>query len=565
MPLRGHVFISYSRSETPLVQDLAEQLAERHGVPTWLDFRNLEPGKPWDAQLEAAIDDAFAVIVVVSQRSVSGSQNVRAEWGRALAAGKRVVLALAERAELPEPLRGLEWVDLRSGWSAQVGCLASVLRRSPQPPEPIPDSEKIPTIVRVGQRLGQILALLSLPSFWTVALPLVLLPLPARILKREFDYVTVRTALLFVPFGSALFPFGDGAGEVEGLVRGVMLGGTSVLSLLTFFVIRSRSFRRWMKPAAARPLEPMIGVVVDREPQPVRYGIDAVSEDHLHVMELVKGLKPFHGTPIPLEEKPDLVFRFVSNFHDTTDIDPQTLTLPILVSDPDDELPRELGRVQWIDFRRGGDWRRKEIECIARLLDQPRELLRRIGVAPPHGQRMMPRGVQVLNVVLWACLMSVTGGLVARLISLGRGQAWIPLPLAVALAAPVVALAAFMLPRLRYRRPTPFRLLYMPALLAAMLVAIVLPLFWVDELPSNVAIGDVVGFFGLFPPTVALFFTMFLAERDLERWLPTREHTQDTGPGTLTQMQRNRSLGSRFGKILREARDDTLGRPSRSA
>ena len=481
-----HAFISYSRSETPLVEDLVENLKE-NGTNTFVDFRNLEPGLPWDEQLESAIDQSSSVVLIVSERSIHSSQNARCEWKRALDRDKRIVLAIVEPVALPAELfEGTEWIDLRKGSFRRSAQALAHLLENPAPPTgppPMHGSRPQP-IIWVGVLLAAMAAITSIPLFWTIALPVVLVPLPIRILRRNFTYQTARAALagecllLFV-LSDELFLGKSAVFPDEELLSWLYVLTVPTLPLAALLVIRSRSFRRWMTPRAARPSFPALPSPSNqREPVAQRYAVDAAGQDERYVAEVVSALdtqghidvsamKPTSDhRPAPDSSRPDIVLRFVSKFNDTSEVTPDVLTLPILISDPDEDLPPHLSRTQWLDFRHGGRIRRRlEAQHLAFWLDRPTELLRPLGVAPPHDTRILPRGVQTLHDLLWACLV-VTFTLVFVEVRFGPAelgtQQWIAFLLAV---LAFVGMTWRTLVRLTNRRPTRGWALYVPVLL----------------------------------------------------------------------------------------------------
>ena len=104
----GALFVSYSRSEALLVDDVVRGL-EADGQRVFVDYRSLEPGRPWSDQLDAAMTTSPVVVVVVSDRAVWESANVRKEWLEAVDRGQRIVLGIAEPVPLPPALARSAW------------------------------------------------------------------------------------------------------------------------------------------------------------------------------------------------------------------------------------------------------------------------------------------------------------------------------------------------------------------------------------------------------------------------------------------------------------------------
>lgn len=128
------VFISYSRQDYYFAESLTFHLCRR-GMPAWMDVKDLTPGRDWEHMLFEAIDSCAAMVLVASPAALA-SPHVRAEWERALAAGKRIVLlGWHRRVTLPPPLQACEWLDFRGRFGHALGRLIELLgaagRRGP--------------------------------------------------------------------------------------------------------------------------------------------------------------------------------------------------------------------------------------------------------------------------------------------------------------------------------------------------------------------------------------------------------------------------------------------------
>lgn len=61
----SHAFISYSRKDTPFVEKLESDL-RLHGIQTWRDQHSIAGGEEWYKSIVSGIEDAFALIAIVS-------------------------------------------------------------------------------------------------------------------------------------------------------------------------------------------------------------------------------------------------------------------------------------------------------------------------------------------------------------------------------------------------------------------------------------------------------------------------------------------------------------------
>jgi hypothetical protein len=111
------VFISYDRADSAAVMRLSERL-KADGVRTWLDIESIVPGEVWSNAIERAIDEADAMIVCLSQRSLM-SASLSVEIRKALEMQSRrpegsifLVPVRLEECEVPFSLTRIHWVDL---------------------------------------------------------------------------------------------------------------------------------------------------------------------------------------------------------------------------------------------------------------------------------------------------------------------------------------------------------------------------------------------------------------------------------------------------------------------
>jgi hypothetical protein len=102
------LFISHSSNDTKITQAISDEL-EKHGLSTWLSFRDIPPGKQWDREIERAIYDSACVVVICSAASVNSSY-VRAEVEEAIRRDKTVIPVLVEKCELPIRWKMRQWL-----------------------------------------------------------------------------------------------------------------------------------------------------------------------------------------------------------------------------------------------------------------------------------------------------------------------------------------------------------------------------------------------------------------------------------------------------------------------
>jgi hypothetical protein len=110
-PQRPDAFVSYSRRDGEFVQRLVAALAA-NGKDLWVDLEDIPKSADWRARIEAGIESAKAVVVVVSPSFVS-SHVCGEETRHALRHNKRLVSVLRAEVDrdalLPE-LVALNWI-----------------------------------------------------------------------------------------------------------------------------------------------------------------------------------------------------------------------------------------------------------------------------------------------------------------------------------------------------------------------------------------------------------------------------------------------------------------------
>lgn len=403
-----NLFISYSRQCIGFVDDLVHKL-EKQGANIWLDYLNLIPGRPWAEQIDKGLREADTLLLVVSPESVS-SRSVEIEWRYFLNHHKRIILLIFQAVPLPPELAELEWVDFRGGFNPALKKLIQTLDASPHVERPAPQAGfKAPLIVWLAGGLSIVTAIYSLFAFWTVLIPWVLIPLPARIFKRNFNLSQSQTALWTLPI--ALF-FSLGLAIEFGLTVEADFDYSNLLSfynlallalylqvflipiipILLLIFLRTPAIQRWGRPESSVPkfansYHPQIS-----QPEPVSFYIDYASQDALIARDIAKELKKYGHTPVDEILSAHQVLVLLSRFKTDTEADPEKqVVYPILLQRT--KISEKLSRMQWIDFRKGV----RNLNAIAKLLPQPEKMLKAIGVRPTSsGQAAMPTVVLAL-------------------------------------------------------------------------------------------------------------------------------------------------------------------------
>jgi hypothetical protein len=122
--MKHDLFISYSRVDSAFALRLVGDLKQR-GVEAWLDQLDIPAGVNWDNEIEAALDHAQTVVVILSSVS-SKSENVKNEIGAALERGKQIVPIVVAKGAVPLIIQRLQREDFTGDYEA---ALAKLMRR----------------------------------------------------------------------------------------------------------------------------------------------------------------------------------------------------------------------------------------------------------------------------------------------------------------------------------------------------------------------------------------------------------------------------------------------------
>jgi hypothetical protein len=409
--LATSLFISYSRREAPFVDSLYEAL-EDNGLRVWLDYHNLIPAQPWQDQVFKGIDETELFLLVVSAESMK-SKNVEPEWRRASELKKRIILVIFEATPLPPELAQCEWVDFRTsfkpGLKELLGQINSPVKEEQLPPQ---QGFKAPRIVWASFAVSLIVAILALPTLWTFYVPYYLLPLPYRILKRDFDFFHVQSKLILLPialFMTAVVLFLRTEEPPE--ILSLFIFASVLAAPLLIFLLRSQGMQRWGKPIASRPIFAKPYTPSIQNPQPTSFTVDFASEDKKYADDLIQGLQKY-GHPYQAEgHKAEATFVLISNYKRKTDYPLEDRVVYPVILQSTKDIDRGLQRIQWLDFRRG----LRNLDVLGQLLPQPAQLLKALGIVPLGNQTVLPRIIHALIYFFTTLAMFTLGGLLVFL------------------------------------------------------------------------------------------------------------------------------------------------------
>ena len=112
------VFLCHSSTDKPIVRELYQRLLAEGWIDPWLDEEKLLPGQDWDIEIEKAVEAADAVIVCLSNNSVSKEGYVQKELRFVLDVSDEkpeetifIVPIRLDECPLPRRLKKWQYVD----------------------------------------------------------------------------------------------------------------------------------------------------------------------------------------------------------------------------------------------------------------------------------------------------------------------------------------------------------------------------------------------------------------------------------------------------------------------
>jgi len=205
----GPVFISYGREDDSVVRRIVKYLRE-NGITVWLDNEKLIPGtRDWEAEIEKALINASAVIVVLSPNS-KNSEWVRREIGFAENFEKLIIPVLVSGDEdnsIPIRLITSQYIDLRQDEKQGLNKLKDTILSFMQiqkTSEDVAEVDSVPDIQPAETGFDRVRALLRgrPPIFWVSGLIVLLV------------FVLLGTWMITGPF-SGITDKGEGTPTTE--------------------------------------------------------------------------------------------------------------------------------------------------------------------------------------------------------------------------------------------------------------------------------------------------------------------------------------------------------------
>src|SRR2546423_2228200 len=131
--MQKHVFISYKHEDGDFAEILIYKIKEA-SFETWVDNDRLHAGEDWRAEIDSAIKNAIALVVVMTPEA-KASEYVTYEWAFAWGAGVKVIPVLYKETPLHPRLEALQYLNFTDRvvrpWDTLINTLTILANISP--------------------------------------------------------------------------------------------------------------------------------------------------------------------------------------------------------------------------------------------------------------------------------------------------------------------------------------------------------------------------------------------------------------------------------------------------
>ena len=122
------IFISYNHNDGDFAEILINRVAEA-GFKAWVDQEKLNAGEDWRVDIDQAIKNAFALIVIMTPEA-KASEYVAYEWSFVWGAGVKVIPILLKQTTLHPRLATLQYLDFTNRLSRPWQKLIEALKHA---------------------------------------------------------------------------------------------------------------------------------------------------------------------------------------------------------------------------------------------------------------------------------------------------------------------------------------------------------------------------------------------------------------------------------------------------
>jgi tetratricopeptide (TPR) repeat protein len=120
--MHKHVFISYARSDgAEMAERLFRDLINK-SINVWYDQYSIAPGEDWDREIDKGLNEALAVLVLLTPGSVLSVQ-VKCEWNYAINKLIPIIPILVISCDAPRTLSVFNWLDFQQNYDKNFSIL----------------------------------------------------------------------------------------------------------------------------------------------------------------------------------------------------------------------------------------------------------------------------------------------------------------------------------------------------------------------------------------------------------------------------------------------------------
>jgi len=148
------IFLSYARPDEEKVNKLYQKLSEA-GFKPWMDRKDILPGENWQLKIQKAIRESDFFLACLTGNSVDKRGFLQREnryaldiWQELLDSDIYIIPVRLEECEVPESLRGFQYVDIfeEDGWTRLVKALQVGMARRASTSEAIKGEIRKPAL-----------------------------------------------------------------------------------------------------------------------------------------------------------------------------------------------------------------------------------------------------------------------------------------------------------------------------------------------------------------------------------------------------------------------------------
>lgn len=123
------IFISHNSADAAVAETIARWIEDRQATPCWLDLWDILPGRPWQEELERALEQSTVALILIGSAGLGPWQREETRIAidmRVRAPNRKLIIPVllpgadVGTTDFPRFLRRLSWLDMRKDISDDV-------------------------------------------------------------------------------------------------------------------------------------------------------------------------------------------------------------------------------------------------------------------------------------------------------------------------------------------------------------------------------------------------------------------------------------------------------------